>query len=174
MIYATVTVIGLNAFKLRSIRQQMAQEIELFMTFVDIKQGNLIVNAPEGRLRKKNYCIWIYSTDNKLLWTSNYLPSFIKQIPQRWLAQEGLYEIETPTLLKGSVGEDGKGLPSASENLMTPFVQYTYTVVVAHYGKSATLPALKVVLVDMVPQEKQDNDAIWGTFKQVTILNLFI
>ena len=69
MIYATVTVIGLNAFKLRSIRQQMAQEIELFMTFVDIKQGNLIVNAPEGRLRKKNYCIWIYSTDNKLLWS---------------------------------------------------------------------------------------------------------
>ena len=174
MIYATVTVIGLNAIKLRSTRQQMAQEIELFMTFVDIKQGNLIVNAPEGRLRKKNFCVWLYSTDDQLLWTSNYLPSFIKQIPNRWLAQEGLYEIETPTPLKGSLGQDGKGLPPATDNLLTPFDQYTYTVVVAHYGKSPILPALKVVLVDMVPQEKQNNDAVWDTFKQVTILNLFI
>ncbi len=174
MIYATSMVISSNRLALQNTQSQMAQEIELFMTFVDYQQGKLQVNAPTRKLRKKNFSIWIYATNNKLLWTSDYLPSFTRQISNHWLNNEGFHEIESPTPLQGSNSVEGKPLPAEPDNIFKPLDEYTYSLVVSHYGANPDAPIFRVVIIDTVPQEKQDNSVVWDTFKGVTLLNLFI
>lgn len=174
MIYATIMVIGSNRLALQDTQNKMTQEIELFMTFIDYKDGKLQVHTPTRKLRKKNLSVWIYANNNKLLWTSDYLPTFTQQIPNRWLDKEGFYEIESPTPLKGSNSEEGKPLPAESDNIFKSLDEYTYSLVVRHYGEKADAPIFKVVIIDTVPQEKRDNSVVWVTFKEVTLLNLFI
>ena len=174
MIYATIMVIGSNRLALQEIQNRMTQEVELFMTFIDYKQGKLLVTPPAGNLRKKYFSIWIFATNNKLLWASDYLPSFTRQIPNRWLDKEGFYEIESPTPLQGSNSAEGKPLPSGADNILTSLDEYTYSLVVRHYGSNPDAPLFKVVIIDTIPQEKRDNSVVWVTFKEVTLLNLFI
>lgn len=79
---------------------------------------------------------------------------------------------ESPTPLQGSNSAEGKPLLSGADNILTSLDEYTYSLVVRHYGSNPDAPLFKVVIIDTIPQEKRDNSVVWVTFKEVTLLNL--
>jgi two-component system, OmpR family, sensor histidine kinase PhoQ len=174
MIYAILAILGQNMMQLRYTNQWMERDIDTFMSLVQLQDGQLKLSDPGNALRKHLYATWVFSADNQLLWQSRDLPEFHKRLSQEWLRHEGLYEINNPRLLPGSHDREGNLLPEEEDSLLRHIDEYSYFAKVQHYPATADRPELRVIMVDTVPEEREDNSYLWHAFQAVTLVNLLI
>jgi len=174
MLYAVLAVVGQNMMQLRYTNQWMERDIDAFMTLVQVQDGQVSLLSPGNALRKRLYATWVFDTNNQLIWQSRDLPEFRRYLTEQWLRQAGLYEIEHPQLLPGSHDRKGNPLPVEEEGLLQQFDDYSYSVRIQHYPATAERPALRVAMIDTVPEEREDNSYLWHAFQTVTLVNLLI
>lgn len=174
MLYAVLAVVGQNMMQLRYTNQWMERDIDAFMTLVEIQDGQLRLIAPGNALRKRLYATWVFDANNRLLWQSRDLPGFRSYLSESWISHEGLYEIEHPHPLPGSHDRKGNPLSLDDEGLLPSLNDFSYFVQVKHYDPTPGRPELRIVMIDTVPEEREDNAYLWHAFQIVTLVNLLI
>ena len=58
--------------------------------------------------------------------------------------------------------------------MFTPSRQFNYYVRVQHYPATQERPGLRAVLIDTMPEEREDNRFLWRVFQAAMLLNLLV
>lgn len=169
--YGVFAIYVQNSLQARYASEWMEREIDFFTAFSEDENGKLLFRPFRNDLRSRIYALWAYDDDDNVLWSSRELPEFAAKMQSQWLDKPGLYEIESTALLPGS--RDSEGVEIAATQLQG-HDEFSYYVLVKHYPARGDQPALRLVLIDTTPQEREENAFFWRTLRNVTLLNLFI
>ena len=176
LLYALLAVTGQDIMQDRYANQWMTRELNILSSLAYDRQGHLQVQTPINPLRQRLYIMLLFDEQNRLLWQSRDEPSFRQLLQPAWLQRADLYEIQSPQLLPGSHDQQGEPILATPEedSLFTPSRQFNYYVRVQHYPASTTHPALRAVLIDTMPEEREDNRFLWRVFQAAMLLNLLV
>lgn len=176
LLYALLAVTGQDIMQDRYANQWMTRELNIMVGTADSKQRQLQIQVPINPIRQRFYITRVFDSENRLLWQSRDEPSFSQQLQAEWLNQSGLYEIQSPDLLEGSHDQQGE-LPDREQEtngIIDLPRQFNYYVRVQHYPATKDHPALRAVLIDTMPEEREDNRFLWRVFQAVMLINLLV
>lgn len=175
LLYALLAVTGQDIMQDRYANQWMTRELNILSNSAYDRQGHLQIHSPINPLRQRLYIMLLFDEQNRLLWQSRDEPSFRQLVQPAWLHQPALYEIQSPQLLQGSHDQQGEPILATPEDgLFTPSRQFNYYVRVQHYPATQERPGLRAVLIDTMPEEREDNRFLWRVFQAAMLLNLLV
>ena len=175
LLYALLAVMGQDIMQDRYANQWMTRELNILSNSAYDRQGHLQIHSPINPLRQRLYIMLLFDEQNRLLWQSRDEPSFRQLVQPAWLHQPALYEIQSPQLLQGSHDQQGEPILATPEDgLFTPSRQFNYYVRVQHYPATQERPGLRAVLIDTMPEEREDNRFLWRVFQAAMLLNLLV
>ena len=176
LLYALLAVTGQDIMQDRYANQWMTRELNILSNSAYDRQGHLQIHSPINPLRQRLYIMLLFDEQNRLLWQSRDEPSFRQLVQPAWLHQPALYEIQSPQLLQGSHDQQGGPILATPEEdgLFTPSRQFNYYVRVQHYPATQERPGLRAVLIDTMPEEREDNRFLWRVFQAAMLLNLLV
>ena len=179
LLYALLAVTGQDIMQDRYANQWMTRELNIMVGTARSDQGlgQLQIQMPINPIRQHIYITLVFDSNNRLLWQSRNETSFTQQLQGDWLTQSGLYEIQSPHLLEGSHDQQGEPLQAREQEVNGLFGlprQFNYYVRVQHYPATKDHPALRAVLIDTMPEEREDNRFLWRVFQAVMLINLLV
>ncbi len=175
LLYALLAVTGQDIMQDRYANQWMTRELNILSNSAYDRQGHLQIHSPINPLRQRLYIMLLFDEQNRLLWQSRDEPSFRQLVQPAWLHQPALYEIQSPQLLQGSHDQQGEPILATPEDgMFTPSRQFNYYVRVQHYPATQERPGLRAVLIDTMPEEREDNRFLWRVFQAAMLLNLLV
>ncbi|MGL4859015.1 MAG: two-component system sensor histidine kinase PhoQ [Enterobacteriaceae bacterium] len=168
----------------RTTYQLLRAESNLFFNLAHWQDNTLSINIPKGIELNYPTLVFIYDQQQKLLWSQRRLPPLEQQINPAWLKKSGLYEIDTSKEISSLILANrlDQGSSVHQQELQKQLQQYkddsddamTHSVAVNTYPATPSLPALTIVVIDIVPQELQMTGTVWMWFGYLLLANLVL
>nr|WP_152671491.1 two-component system sensor histidine kinase PhoQ [Xenorhabdus khoisanae] len=173
--YGIVAIVGYLVSFDKTTYSILRSQSNLFFTLAQWNNNKLEILIPKHFSMNPRLSVLIYDNKGNILWRQNNVPELEKMLDPNWLKKDGLHELETNFKEKGDflynkTSNQGDTNKSVDDN----DVLLTYSVAVNIYPATDRLPALTIVIIDIMPQDVQESAKVWEWFGYVLIANLLL
>ncbi|WP_237385160.1 two-component system sensor histidine kinase PhoQ [Xenorhabdus sp. Sc-CR9] len=153
----------------------LRSQSDLFFMLSKWDNNKLEVIIPKKILMKSRSLVLIYDHQGNVLWRQNNIPELETKLNPNWLKRNGLYELETYiTERKGIIYNQTSNQNDTKKTGDDDNILLTYSVAVNIYSATETLPAMTIVIIDIIPQDVQESAKVWKWFGYLLIANLLL
>ncbi|MBD2810338.1 two-component system sensor histidine kinase PhoQ [Xenorhabdus sp. Vera] len=153
----------------------LRSQSDLFFMLSKCDNNKLEVIIPKKILMKSRSLVLIYDHQGNILWRQNNIPELEKKLNPNWLKRNGLYELETYiTERNGIIYNQTSNQNDTKKTGDDDNILLTYSVAVNIYAATETLPAMTIVIIDIIPQDVQESAKVWKWFGYLLIANLLL
>ncbi|SFU47848.1 two-component system, OmpR family, sensor histidine kinase PhoQ [Xenorhabdus koppenhoeferi] len=152
----------------------LRSQSDLFFMLSKWDNNKLEVIIPKKILMKSRSLVLIYDNQGNILWRQNNIPELEKKLNPNWLKRNGLYELETYITEREGIIYNQTSNQNDTKKIGDDDMLLTYSVAVNIYSATETLPAMTIVIIDIIPQDVQESAKVWKWFGYLLIANLLL
>ncbi|MBV4412078.1 two-component system sensor histidine kinase PhoQ [Enterobacteriaceae bacterium YMB-R22] len=174
--YGMVTLVGYSVSVDKTSFRLLRGESNLFYTLAEWRDGRISVHMPENLNRQSPTLTLIYDDSGNLLWQQRAVPDVVKKIRREWLTTNGFHELETHYSLTNALLHNNPLL----QQRLKAFLEaendddMTHSVAINRYPATASLPALTIAVVDIIPGELNRAYRVWNWLIYILLANLLL
>ncbi|WP_159566262.1 two-component system sensor histidine kinase PhoQ [Budvicia diplopodorum] len=173
--YGSVAIFGyMNSFD-RTNYRLLRSESNLFFSLAQWKNNRLTIAIPPDFDLNYPTLVLIYNQQGELLWRQRDIPTLESHVDKSWLQTPGIYDMYIDKLLSYQILDNDQPARQRLKNYEADGDQETtHSLSVNHYQATSRLPALTIVVIDIMPQELQPSDTVWDWLAWVILANLVL
>lgn len=173
--YGLVAIFGYSISFDQTNYRILRSESNLFFSLAQWNNHQLTIAIPPDFDLNYPTFVLIYDEQGKLLWRQHDIQSLEPHIDKKWLKTPGIYDMYIDKALSYKVFGNDISAQTLMENYdVDDSTEVTHAVSVNQYQATPRLPALTIVVIDIMPQELQQTEVIWEWFTWVMLANLLL
>ncbi|KPD02591.1 two-component system sensor histidine kinase PhoQ [Moellerella wisconsensis] len=172
--YGVVAILGYLVSFDKTNYTLLRSQSNLFYSLAQWSNNRLDIRVPPNFILNAPSLVIIYDDHDQIIWRQRQLPVVEKMISKKWLATEGLHELETDLSTTRELLKDSPNYHQQLDELDEDDEPLIHSLSVNQYAKTDHLPALKIVVIDPLPQDLQKTDLVWEWFGYVLLANLIL
>lgn len=174
--YGLVALVGYSVSFDKTTFRLLRGESNLFYTLAKWENGHINVEIPENLDRQSPTLTLIYDDRGQLLWQQRSVPGVIKAIRREWFNNNGFHELEARYTISSELLGGNRSLQRQLKEFREDEGddEMTHSVAVNRYPATASMPALTIAVVDIIPIELKRSYMVWNWFIYVLVANLLL